>query len=477
VKSGRRIIGLDLGTTSLAAVLLDAERGQVLHLAQRSNDANLPSTEPTRAEQDPRRLRHLALDVLAQVASAGSPVDGLALTGQKHGLLCVDARGRPLTPLITWQDRRLAEPLPGGGTSLDRLRERLADLDWRPNGCRLQPGYGGATLFWWRYFGRLPAGTHRVCSLAHWLAGQLTGQAPVTDPTFAASWGLYDLVRGGWNAAFVERLDLPGKLLPPVRPAGEPLAGLRPEIGARLGLPGGLPVYNPVGDTQAAYLGALAGHPAAEPGAALFLNLGTGGQVCWAVPAFELPDEAVEIRPLPPGRLAGVGPERFLRVGASLCGGAAYAWLNHTVRAWLAEFGLDVDEAAVYERLNALAAGVDDLGDLRVRPTFLGRRGDPALRGGAIEGLSLPALDLGALARATLVGIVDELRDLYRAHGGPALGHTHILATGGGVRHNPLLSGIIAGRFGLPVQVPACRETAALGAALVAHSLTPSAKT
>jgi sugar (pentulose or hexulose) kinase len=479
-----RVIGLDLGTTTVTGVLLDAEEGQVLNLAQRRNDAAVRSAQSTRAEQDPHRLRALSLEVLDELvttsgdrAGAGSRVhgghhlDGLTLTGQMHGLLCVDAENQPLTPLISWQDQRTAEPLPGGSTSLDQIHTRLEDLDWQPNGCRIQHGYGAATLFWFVQNGQLPGGTHRVCTLADWLAAQFTGQLPVTDPTFAASWGVYSLLDGGWNAAFLERLDLEARLFPPVRPSAAPLGGLEPHVARQVGLPAGRPVYNALGDTQAAFLGTTLPFPGRTEGGlsleqVLLFNLGTGGQVCWALAEFELPTEAVETRPLP--------HDRFLRVGASLCGGAAYAWLNRTVRAWLAEFGVEVREGAVYERLNALAAASHHAEGLRVRTTFLGARGDPAVQTGAIEGITLEEMRLGPLSRATLTGLVDELRDLYQAHVGQSARATRIVATGGGVRLNPLLPGLIEERFGLPVQVSSQREAAAVGAAMLAGSMPTS---
>jgi len=196
-----------------------------------------------------------------------------------------------------------------------------------------------------------------------------------------------------------------------------------------------------------------------ELGRVILLNIGTGGQICWRVSPFQPPTEAVETRPLLPGD--------YLRVGASLCGGAAYAWLNRTVRAWLSEFGVDSEEDAVYERLNALAAECDPGHGLHVRPTFLGVRGDPTIQAGAIEGITLHNMQLGALARATLVGIVDELRALHGEQASPATRYREVIATGGGVERNPLMPGLIAGHFGLPVRTPAHPETAAVGATLV----------
>jgi sedoheptulokinase len=479
-----RFIGLDLGTTTVTGVLLEAETGQVASLAQRRNDATVHSALSTRAEQDPHRLRALSLEVLDELVTASGreggagspvhdshPVDGMALTGQMHGLLCVDAENQPLTPLISWQDRRTAEPLPGGSTVLDQIRARLKDLDWRPNGCRIQHGYGAATLFWLAQNGQFPAGAHRVCTLADWLSGQLTGRRPVTDPTLAASWGVYSLPDGGWNAAFLERLDLETRLFPPVQPSAVPIGGLAAHVARQTGLPAGLPVLNALGDTQAAFLGATLPLTGRAEGAlsleqVLLFNLGTGGQVCWVVAEFELPTEAVETRPLP--------HDRFLRVGASLCGGAAYAWLNRTVRAWLAEFGVEVGEEAVYERFNGLAAASPETEGLRVQTTFLGVRGDPHVQTGAIEGITLEAMRLGPLVRATLIGLVDELRDLYQAQVSQSAPATRIVASGGGVWQNPLLPGLIEERFELPVQVSPQQEAAAVGAAMLASGMLTS---
>ena len=80
------IIGLDLVTPTVTGVLLDTERETVLHLAQRLNDSAIKSALPTRAEQDPQHLQALASEVLAELAPAGRPVDGIALT--QHPVRC-----------------------------------------------------------------------------------------------------------------------------------------------------------------------------------------------------------------------------------------------------------------------------------------------------------------------------------------------------------------------------------------------------
>lgn len=462
-----RIIGLDLGTSTVTGVLVDTAGAaglpdpQVEAATQRSNDSAISTRLPTRAEQDLGRLRTLALDTLSELVARRDRVDGIAVTGQMHGLICLDQDGRPLTPHICWQDRRTAEALSDGSTTLQRVHARVKDLDWRTNGCRLAHGYGATMLVWLVDHGELPSGTHRICTLPDWLTGQLTGQLPMTDPTLAASWGIYDLVTNRWNAGFLSRLGVNESLLPPVRRSGEELGGLSRDAARTTGLQDGVPVFNALGDNQASFLGSVA-----DPRQSLLVNLGSGGQICWMRPKFESPTEALETRPHP----AGV----FLRVGASLCGGAAYAWLNDTARSWLAEFGVHRDRAAVYTRLNALAATCEDPAGLTVRPTFLGSRADPTVTTGAIEGITAHhlrnGLRLGSLARATLLGMVEELVAIYSSARGSNL-HRQLVATGGAVRRISALPSILQEMFGLPVEIPSIAETAALGVALQAARL------
>src|SRR5579872_4299769 len=112
-------LALDLGTTSIAAVAV-ADDGRLVAHVQLPNDAAVAGLAPGHAEQNPRRVREVASDVLQRLAASltETPVC-LGITGQMHGGLVVDAAGTPLTNLITWQDRRanLADP-DGRGTYL-----------------------------------------------------------------------------------------------------------------------------------------------------------------------------------------------------------------------------------------------------------------------------------------------------------------------------------------------------------------------
>jgi len=449
------LLGLDIGTTKISGVAV-ATSGRPTLSVERPNDAAVVAAEANRSEQDAGRIRSRCIDVLREMAASAGDVVAIGVTGQMHGMLCVDAINRPLGHLITWQDARCLEATGAdGATSLDEMHSRVPPELWEVCGCTPASGYMGSTLFWLSRHGQLPPKTARVCFITDWVAASLADRMPVTDPGNACGAGLFDLVASRWHPEIVQALGLPANLLPEVRPSAEMIGHLTASAAREIGLPEGIPIANAIGDSQAAFLGSVA-----NPDRLILVNVGTGGQISWVLPAFgRLP--GMETRSLPPGR--------FVVMGASLCGGRAVAWLKDVVREWSQHFGGEQDAATIYARLHELALQAPaDCGGLHIRPTLSGTRADPACRG-SVAGISLENFTLGNLARALLIGVTDELRDFHeRAAAASTAGHESIVASGNAVRKNPLLRSIIAERFARPVLVPRHREEAACGAAFLA---------
>jgi sugar (pentulose or hexulose) kinase len=471
------VISLDIGTTKLCGVALDPA-GPIAEPVEIERKTAVPNLPEGHAEQDPALVRESAFEILRKLAPQAPDLAAIGLTGQMHGMLAVDSANRPLTNLITWQDRRCLEPAPGGGNYLGLMRRRAGDQAWECCGCEPASGYLGSTLFWLCQTKTLPPATARVSFIPDWIGGLLTGQLPVTDPTDAGSAGIFDLVRMRWNVEIAWALGLPAHLLPPVRPAGEIIGHVTPEIAAATGLRAGTPVCNGLGDSAASFVGSVA-----DTDRSLLLNLGTGGQISWAVPEFtRVP--GMETRYLPSFTPGATAPHRYALVGASLCGGRAYAWLRDVVRDWLGELapssqaGAELklaaaaSDGAAYTRLNDLAAGAPPgCAGLRFATTLAGTRLDPARRG-SLTGISLENFTLGNLARAVLEGMVEELCEFYdHAAGNHAKSRLQtVVASGNAIRRNPVLRQIIADRLNRPLLVPRHLQEAAYGAALLAGS-------
>ena len=381
-------------------------------------------------------MRELPAELRRRVRSVG-------LTGQMHGVVLLDAAGEPVSPLVTWQDGRSLEK-----GFLDDLASR--------SGYVLSTGFGGATLAWLIRHGAMPARAVSAGTIQDVAVARLCGQArPVTDPTDAASWGLFDLRMLTWDVEAFAAAGIPPGLLPEVRPCGSPAGNLSPAMAESLGLPAGVPVTVAIGDNQASLLATLR-----EPETEIALTLGTGAQVSAVLGAGAAIDWAArastfEYRPYPGGRYAVVA--------ASLCGGAAWAWLADAANSWTRELGLEpLPRNRVFERLNEL--GLAATGEIAVRPHFLGERHDPRLRG-SIERLDLSGFDLGRLARGLARGILGNLRQMlppWALHG-----RARIVGSGNALRRNPLLQRTAEEAFGLPLRLTEGREEAALGAAIL----------
>ena len=99
-----RTIGLDIGTTTISAVLRDTKTGAVLDVRNIPSDTNLPSSHPWEHRQNPEQIREKAEALLADLAGKGA--DAIGITGQMHGILYWNRAGKAVSPLYTWQDGR-----------------------------------------------------------------------------------------------------------------------------------------------------------------------------------------------------------------------------------------------------------------------------------------------------------------------------------------------------------------------------------
>ena len=104
----RVILGIDVGTTNVLAMLLN-ESGGVIGKALKGLQLNYPA--PGHVEQDPEAMWMAVLDTVKQVLTStrisSNHIAALGITGQRSTIVIWDRRtGRPLGPAIIWQDLR-----------------------------------------------------------------------------------------------------------------------------------------------------------------------------------------------------------------------------------------------------------------------------------------------------------------------------------------------------------------------------------
>lgn len=440
------LLGIDIGTSSAKAALVDAETAQVLASAAREVAIHTP--QPGRAEQRPDDWVEAATEACAEVvAESGiSPGDvaGIGFSGQMHGTVLVGADGRPVRPAIIWADGR-------SGAQASALAAESAGL---PADVRLPgppvTGFMGPTLRWLAEHepeslarartALLPKDYVRLC---------LTGGA-VSEPSDAASTWLFDVRRGAWSPALLGLCHVPAGLMPPLVGSAEVVGGLRAGVAEQMGLPAGVSVVAGCADQPAQALGYGLIDPATD-----LVTIGTGGQVFHPLAA-PLAD--------PAGRLHvfnHAAPGRWYALAAILAAGLSLRWLRDTL-------GL-THRPDAYAYLSALAAEVPPGAEgLIFLPYLAGERTphmDPQASG-AFVGLRLHH-GPGHLARAVMEGVALAMADclaVVAEVGEPAAA----AIASGGAATSPVWRQIQADVYGMPLLLAEREAPACVGAALLA---------
>lgn len=431
-------IGIDIGTTTVCACVLDAGTGEIVKTWTQPHGF-LSAAHSWEKIQSVEEIAEIVDAFLKEITAAYPDIACLGLTGQMHGILYLDAEGKPVSPLMTWQDGRGNQMLPGEDETYAQRLSRLTGY-----GCAT--GYGATTHYYNVCNHLVPDGAACFCTIHDYTMMRLAGwKRPVTHPSDGASFGLFDLAAGAFDEEAIRKAGMDPAMFPAVSmDASAPTAW-------------GFPVTVAIGDNQACFHGSVQ-----DPRESLLVNVGTGSQIsCWN----DAPGCSADIeqRPYVDGG--------HLLSGSSLCGGRAYALLEQFFRAFLREAGVETGSA--YEVMNRLASDWETLEEpLVVDTTFSGTRQDPTIRG-AVRNISTENFTPAHLTAGFLQGCVNELYAHYQKME-PLLGRKprYLVGSGNGLRKNPTLQAMFARTFGMELRIPKHLEEASYGAALFAMILT-----
>ena len=136
-----KAIGLDIGTTTICGVLLDTETGEQLARYTLANDAAIETSNSWEKLQDPEKIARRCLEILDLLVAGQENIAAIGVTGQMHGIVYLNGKGEPVSPLITWQDGRGNHKENNGKTYAQNTSERT--------GVRLATGFGAVTHYWY----------------------------------------------------------------------------------------------------------------------------------------------------------------------------------------------------------------------------------------------------------------------------------------------------------------------------------------
>jgi glycerol kinase len=250
-----RIAAIDQGTTSTRVLHL-APDGRLHPVLSLPHQQTYPA--PGHVEQD---AEELLANIRRCLDAAGADIVGLANQGES--CLAWDARdGKPLGPVISWQDDRTA------AVTEALARDSAAPLVMARAGLPLDPYFSASKLGWiLRHVPRAAElarlGHLRLGTTDAFFRDRLTGRFE-TDIATASRTSLMNLETGEWDPDLCALFGVPQDCLPVIGPTSGDL-GI---------LPGGARLHASIVDQQAA----LFGHGCRSPGATK-VTFGTGAFV------------------------------------------------------------------------------------------------------------------------------------------------------------------------------------------------------
>ncbi len=266
------LIGLDIGSSSIKAALIDADSGVALASATSPRDEmGIDSPQPGWAEQDPALWWQHVVAAVRELARRSpfepGAVAAIGIAYQMHGLVLIDAAGCTLRPAIIWCDSRAVATGRRAAAELGERHclERLLNL----------PGnFTASKLAWVReHEPEIYAQVNQVLLPGEWVAWRMTGVA-ATTPSGLSEMTLWDFSADRRADFLLEHYGLDPALLPPHQPVFAPAGELTAAAAAELGLRPGVPVTYRAGDqpNNALSLGVL------DPGEAA-VTAGTSGVI------------------------------------------------------------------------------------------------------------------------------------------------------------------------------------------------------
>jgi glycerol kinase len=429
------VLAIDQGTTNTKAVLVGQD-GSVLAVASASVRLSLP--RPGWAEQDAEEIWQSVLTAVQACLSAAGPIDvvAVALSTQRESVVGWSrSTGRPVGPLVGWQDVRTSgwcEALPAGVESLVRAR----------TGLRVDPMFSAPKINW------LLSSLDQISDVCigtvdSWLVWRLTGcRRHLIEAGNASRTLLYDVLELGWSDALLDAFGVPRTVLPQV-------VASNGDFGTTKGVPGlpdGIPIVAVLADSHAA----LYGQGCTKVGM-VKATYGTGSSVMTPAAAFA-PDGAAVA-----STLAWLTDQPLYALeGNVVSSGSALAWTAEVL-----------GTSSVAE-LFELAATVPDAGGVILVPAFAGLGAPHWDRNAraAFRGMD-SATTRAHLARAAVDAVAHQICDIteaIEATGTPL----RSLRADGGATVADLLMQTQADLLGYRVEVANMAEISALGAAQLA---------
>ena len=443
-------IGIDVGTSSIKALLVDGE-GRVI--ASSNPEYPFQTPAPLQAETDPEVWWEATCRALRELVGKtdAASISGIGLTGQMHGLVLLDDKGNPLRPCIMWNDQRSFK-------ECEEMTEAIGEAEvLRITGNPILAGFTAPKLRWVeKHEPEVFSKISKVLLPKDFIRYRLTGEF-FSDVSDASGTSMLNVGERKWSDEILSAMGWSRAWLPEVTESTVASTRISGEASSLTGLATGTPVIAGGGDQAAQAVGC----GIVQEGM-VSATLGTSGVV------FAQSDQ---YRVEPEGKLHAfchAVPGKWHLMGVMLSAAGSFQWYKNQLGREEQKLESEGGPNA-YDTLTASAETVPPGSEgLIFLPYLSGERTphpDPHARGCFI-GLSVRH-EKRHLTRAVLEGVSFGLNDSVELMRNLGVNPKEIVLSGGGTR-SALWKQMLADIFSSRCTMVNALEGAAYGAAVLA---------
>jgi xylulokinase len=443
-------IGLDVGTSSIKALLV-SKTGEVVRSATPEYPFQTP--KPMWAETDPDVWWEATQRAIRSLLDEVNPneIAAVGLTGQMHGMVALDGKGKILRPCIMWNDQR-------SYVECDEITRMVGESEvLRITGNPVLAGFTAPKILWVKKNEpEVFSAIDKIVLPKDYVRYKLSSEF-FTDVSDASGTSLLDVGNRKWSTEMFDALGWSSNWMPEVTESTEATAKVSAEASEATGLPVGTPIIAGGGDQAAQAVGC-----GIVREGLVSATLGTSGVV------FAQSDE---YRVEPEGKLHAfchAVPGKWHLMGVMLSAAGSFQWYKNQLGAEEQKIE-DGGGPNAYDSLTASAETVPPGSEgLIFLPYLSGERTphpDPHARGCFI-GLSVRH-EKRHLTRSVLEGVSFGLNDSLELMRDLGVNPKEIILSGGGTR-STLWKQMLADVFSSRCSMVNALEGAAYGAAVLA---------
>lgn len=436
------ILGIDLGTQSVKAILLDSDKGTVA-VAGKDYDVVVPLANFAEEDADQwwEAVKYILTALKKKAPAEFSSIACIGLTGQMHGLVALDKNREAVIPPIIWVDQRSKK-------QVEEIYRKVDSNDIvRHIHNRIFTGFAFPSLLWIKQERpELYAKIDKICSPKDFIRMRLTSEL-ACEVTDASAMTMFDMPSRNWYYEITDLFGIDRHLFPECHESIEIAGSVTQSAACETGLKKGVPVIYGCGDQSALIMG----NGVYKEGL-LVANIGTGATMA-TCSTTDVYDEKLRMH-----TFCNATEKSYAVFGAILGGGISMHWLRDNVL-----------KAKDYSEMTKMAEKAEAGSEGLFFLPYLGGERTPHMNPnaeGMFFGLKLKH-DTRHLVRSVMEGVVYAMKDCLTVMKEAGVKTDKIIASGGGAK-SPLWLQMQADIFEKEISVTSAQEQAAIGSALLA---------